>query len=220
MVRYLVTELCADVNQSDNDDCTPLACAAKNGSSGNVRCLVEELGADVRIRDFKGNSALILGALFESFSVVQYLIGIGVASIDEVNNDGESVWDVLEEYLEEHDTNGEDDDDSKSSFGSFSFNGFEEFTAMLRTMVLHSDPPHEIIDILSPEDSRLVSEGTRLRAELPAYLVRRRALLDAHCPLLPPLCDMVHGNMELTTGKSSGPPGPVCHRSSPTVSGI
>jgi hypothetical protein len=167
MVRYLVTELGADVNQSDNDDCTPLACAAKNGSARKVRCLVEELGADVRIREFKGNSDLILGALFGSFSVVQYLIESGVASIDEVNNDGESVWDVLEEYLEEHDTNGEGDDDSKSSFGSFSFNGPEAFTAMLRKKVLHSDPFREIIDSLSATHLRLVSEGTRLRAELP-----------------------------------------------------
>jgi hypothetical protein len=46
----------------------------------------------------------------------------------------------------------------------------------------------------------MVQEGARLRARLPAYLVRRQALLDAHCPvLLPPLLALVHGYMELTT---------------------
>jgi hypothetical protein len=47
---------------------------------------------------------------------------------------------------------------------------------------------------------RVLQEGGRLRARLPAYLVRRRALIDAHCPLpLPPLRALVHGYMELTT---------------------
>jgi hypothetical protein len=42
-------------------------------------------------------------------------------------------------------------------------------------------------------------DGVRLRARLPAYLAQRRALLDAHCPLLPPLQDLVHGYEEPTT---------------------
>jgi hypothetical protein len=53
---------------------------------------------------------------------------------------------------------------------------------------------------LSPEHARLAQEGAWLRARLPAYRVRRWALLDAHCPvLLPPLRALVHGYMELTT---------------------
>jgi hypothetical protein len=39
----------------------------------------------------------------------------------------------------------------------------------------------------------VVEEGARLRAALPAYLVPRRALLDAHCPLIPPLLALVRG---------------------------
>jgi hypothetical protein len=46
---------------------------------------------------------------------------------------------------------------------------------------------------------RIVQDGTRLRARLPAYLAQRRALVDAHCPLLPPLEDLVHGYNEPTT---------------------
>jgi hypothetical protein len=42
----------------------------------------------------------------------------------------------------------------------------------------------------------VVKEGARLRA----YLARRRALLDAHCPLLAPLLALVHGyDVEPTT---------------------
>jgi hypothetical protein len=39
----------------------------------------------------------------------------------------------------------------------------------------------------------VVQEGARVRARLPAYLAQRRALLDAHCPLIAPLQDLVHG---------------------------
>jgi hypothetical protein len=45
----------------------------------------------------------------------------------------------------------------------------------------------------------VVEEGARLRAALPAYLAQRRALLDVHCPLLPPLRTMVYGYEEPTT---------------------
>jgi hypothetical protein len=53
---------------------------------------------------------------------------------------------------------------------------------------------------VSPKLARVVQEGTELWARLPVYLVRRRTILDAHCPaLLPPLRALVHGYMELTT---------------------
>jgi hypothetical protein len=38
-----------------------------------------------------------------------------------------------------------------------------------------------------------MKEGARLRAALPAYLVRRMALLDAHCLLIPLLLALVRG---------------------------
>jgi hypothetical protein len=67
-------------------------------------------------------------------------------------------------------------------------------------MVLREDPPFALIALLSPENMRLMQEGAWLRAQIPAYLVRQRAVLDAQCPmLLPPLCNIVHIYMELTT---------------------
>jgi hypothetical protein len=77
---------------------------------------------------------------------------------------------------------------------------FAALTALLRVLVLRGVPPPALVELLSPEPARMVQEGARLRARLPAYLVRRRALLDAHCPvLLPPLQALVLGYMELTT---------------------
>jgi hypothetical protein len=62
-----------------------------------------------------------------------------------------------------------------------------EVTALLRVMVLKGDPPARVAAMLKPEHARMVEEGERLRAALPAYFVQRRALLDAHCPLIAPL---------------------------------
>jgi hypothetical protein len=52
---------------------------------------------------------------------------------------------------------------------------------------------------IAPPLQQIVQDGARLRARLPAYLAQRRALLDAHCPLLRPLRDVVHGYEEPTT---------------------
>jgi hypothetical protein len=60
-------------------------------------------------------------------------------------------------------------------------------------MVLKGAPPAEFVARLKPEHARVVEEGARLRAALPAYLVQRRALLDAHCPLIAPLRALVRG---------------------------
>jgi hypothetical protein len=60
-------------------------------------------------------------------------------------------------------------------------------------MVLHDAPPAELTARLAPEHRQAVHEGARLRARLPAHLAQRRALLDAHCPLIAPLQDLVHG---------------------------
>jgi hypothetical protein len=54
--------------------------------------------------------------------------------------------------------------------------------------------PDGLVVQLRPEHERVVEQGARLRAALPAYLVRRRALLDEHCPLIAPLLALVRGN--------------------------
>jgi hypothetical protein len=69
------------------------------------------------------------------------------------------------------------------------------FTALLRAMLLRDDARVNV-DFSSwhppyPQWTTLVQEGVRLRAQLPAYLAQRRALLDKHCPLIAPLCALV-----------------------------
>jgi hypothetical protein len=55
----------------------------------------------------------------------------------------------------------------------------------LRVMVLHDSPPGIACERswLAPSFQQIVRDGVQLRASLPAYLMQRRALLDAHCPL-------------------------------------
>jgi hypothetical protein len=54
-------------------------------------------------------------------------------------------------------------------------------------MVLRENCPASLVACLTQEHMRVIEEGARLRARLPAYLARRRALLDEHCSLIPPL---------------------------------
>jgi hypothetical protein len=82
-------------------------------------------------------------------------------------------------------------------------------TSLLRVMVLQDAPPAELTALLSPVHARVVTDGARLRAGLPAYLVQRRALLNAHCPLIPPLRALVHGYEEPTTTDEVWATGPV-----------
>jgi hypothetical protein len=49
-------------------------------------------------------------------------------------------------------------------------------------MVLRGAPPPALVALLSPEPARVVQEGARLRARLPAYLAHRRAYSDLRCP--------------------------------------
>jgi hypothetical protein len=72
----------------------------------------------------------------------------------------------------------------------------------MRILVVRGVPPPALVALLPPELARVVQEGARLRAWLPAFLARRRVLLDEHCPvLLPPLRALVRGYMEFASGE-------------------
>jgi hypothetical protein len=66
-------------------------------------------------------------------------------------------------------------------------------TSLLWVSMLREDPPSLLAFTpnLAPDHVRVVEEGARLRARLPAYLARRWALLDEHCLLIPPLRALV-----------------------------
>jgi hypothetical protein len=189
LVRLLVTDLGADVNQAIAYGWTPLMLASRgNLCDGVVRCLVE-LGAEVGAVDPDGNTALLESARNARYTTMQYLVEEGGANMDDVNNNGETVWDLLLVHLEALQQQYDEEETDP-----------DRLTGLLRVLVLRGGPPPALVALLSPEPARVVQEGARLRARLPAYLVRRRALLDAHCPmLLSPLRALVHGYFELTT---------------------
>jgi hypothetical protein len=108
------------------------------------------------------------------------------ANMDDVNNHGVTLWHLLIWYSEEA--------------GKRRDVRHGVLAGLLRVLVLRGAPPPALVALLSPESARVVQDGALLRARLPVYIVRRWALLDAHCPvLLPPLRVLVHGYMELTT---------------------
>jgi ankyrin repeat protein len=206
MVKCLV-ELGADVDKHGGDlGWTALIIAANMGMLDMVRCLVE-LSASIELVDNAGQTALNSSA-FQG-STMQFLLEHAGASIKSVDYTGQTAWELLNYHLlrAEEDLrifleDGEEIDQNRDDPAAP--------TALLRVMVLRGAPPfddpqrpfcHSIsAALLSPENARVVQEGARLRVRLPAYLSRRRALLDAHCPvLLPPLRDLVYEYMELTT---------------------
>jgi hypothetical protein len=131
--------------------------------------------------------------------VIQWLLEYGGAQITDTDNEGSSVW---------TDTPHRACGLPKKLIGAYTVyddgenvpNGDKvALTAMLRVMLLHGGPPPSLAKDLAPPFQRIVQDGARLRARLSAYLVQRRALVDAHCLLLPPLRDLVRGYEEPTT---------------------
>jgi hypothetical protein len=181
-------QLGANIDQGDEAGFTALFVAAAEGNLAVVRCLVEA-GAGVEALGGLHETALLRSAYRGRFKTMQYLLEEAGADMDQVDDIGKTVWDMLIERFEQ--VAAEDDDEVEADAAAL--------TALLRVMVLRTAPPPALVALLSPEPARVVQEGARLRARLPAYLVQRRALLDAHCPLLlPPLRALVHGYMELT----------------------
>jgi hypothetical protein len=169
VVRLLVNELGADINQSPPSGVTPLMVAAWNGRLAVVQCLVE-LSAEIGAIDIFGDTAFLVSALNGRFKIVQYLLDEAGANMDDVNSDGENIWDMLMRHFEELEDDGEEDPDPMAR------------TGLLRVLVLRGAPPPALVALLSPESARVVQEGARLRARLPAYLAHRRAYLDSRCP--------------------------------------
>jgi hypothetical protein len=165
LVRLLVTDLGADINHGTS----PLIVAARRGDLAIVRCLIE-LGADVGAVNSDGYTALLISALRGQYSTTQYLLEDAGANMQYANKFGNNVWDMLLEHLE--DTAENHDVEAEST----------ALSALLRIMVLRGAPPPALVALLSPELARVVQEGARLRARLPAYLAHRRAYLDSRCP--------------------------------------
>jgi hypothetical protein len=196
----------ARINERDCDGMTPLLNAAGNGSLEIIQYLLSsEGGASITETDNVGNTALLLAARANSNpQTVQWFLEHGGAQITDTNNVGDTVWSSNRLYslpnLLKRAYMKDADGEVVSIRGAyFPRKGIGELTAMLRVIVLHGGPPESLTKNLAPPLQQIVQDGARLRERLPAYLTQRRALLDAHCPLLPPLRDLVHGYEEPTT---------------------
>jgi hypothetical protein len=159
-----------------------------------IEWLLNKGGATILDVNGFGETALLTAAASTAFApevceTVQWLLEHGGANIMDTTTDGQTVWDVLEDLMIDSVGNREIGSEHDSA----------AVTALLRVMLLCDAPPAELVIQLSVVHKLVVEEGARLRAELPAYLLRRRALLDSHCPLIAPLRDLVHGYEEPTT---------------------
>jgi hypothetical protein len=202
-VKYLL-EHGASITQRSDDGTTGLLSAAECGSLAVIEYLLSpEGGASIRETDGEGNSALLLAAGDCCPPLIQWLLEYGGAKINHTNNDGTSVWDGryygLPHMLQSAYKKGGDGEYVAIDGEYVPAGNIGTLTAMLRVMVLHGSPPDFLTATLPPPFQRIVQDGARLRARLPAYLAQRRALSDVHCPLLPPIRDLVHGYEEPTT---------------------
>jgi hypothetical protein len=176
-------------------------------------------GTSTAARGDHPNNALITAALCGKISIVEWLLTVGDANISEASIHGYTAWHVLlcpatwtvrmrtvQWLLEIEHTNfdGEtardilqkeltDSDHKLRCYDSATK------TALLRVVLLPEVPPPELVVRMLDKGIRIAREGSRLRAVLPTYLAHRRALLDAHCPLIAPLRDLVHGYEDPTT---------------------
>jgi hypothetical protein len=158
---------------------TSLLLAATGGLKAipTLLWLLGDGGASVRDGIYDGCSAFLLSASYGRYDACLWLLEHGEGHMSDTTLDGETIWDKLLFKT---------DSQTKS------------FTALLRVMVLKGDPPDDFqtklrpeYQQLRPEHLRVLEEGARIKADLPAYLVLRKDLLNAHCPLIAPLNDLV-----------------------------
>jgi hypothetical protein len=175
VVQCLV-ELGADINEVNKNGDTLLMIAARGDNLAVVQCLIE-FGAEVGAVNVLGNTALLESALCCRYAMMQYLLEEAGANMDDINNQGNTVWDVLTRRWVEGAW-------LWAAAGTVEAK-FVALTGLLRVMVLRGAPPRALVARLAPSGNLrrvVLQEGARLRARLPAYLAHRRAYLDSRCP--------------------------------------
>lgn len=74
LLKLLIEELKFDVNVMDDNDLTPLLCAASVGNTSTVKYLLENTDSNLRCTDMKGNMSLHLACLSGSSSCALYIM--------------------------------------------------------------------------------------------------------------------------------------------------
>jgi ankyrin repeat protein len=88
VVRCLVKELGADVNQALPNGAMPLFMAAQTGNLDLVRSLVKELGADINQARQNGTTPLVIAVKYNRLAVVHCLAEDLGASVARAGEDG------------------------------------------------------------------------------------------------------------------------------------
>jgi hypothetical protein len=193
-VQQLVREALSDgVSATGNFGSHVLFYAVETGNLDIIHWLIAEGGADVTKTAGDGLTVLMHTITKSNFPGAQLLIEHG-ASMTAVTPSAKNAWDLLGQALVPH---------SRHGFIEFILKA-REAIALLRAMLVRGDPPpyfQEQMLVIAPQMdlAKTVRDGSRLQARLPAYLIQRRGLLDANCPLLPPLQHLVSGCEEPTT---------------------
>jgi hypothetical protein len=160
-----------------NSDLSALELAVITGDIAIVEWLLAEGGAHISDVDDDGYTGLLTAAdrlTDKNVETFQWLLEYGGADITEMTPDGRTVWELLEDYFFTFDRRWLELGDRV---------GVDLLTALLRVMVLQSAPPADLLARMPRQHSSVVKEGARLRARLPAYRARRRALLAEHMHL-------------------------------------
>jgi ankyrin repeat protein len=87
-VRFLVSEIGANVNQAKHNGVTPLFVAAWRGNLAVVQCLAKVLGADFNLANKNGATPLYIAAHESRLDVVQCLVNDFGADVDRANANG------------------------------------------------------------------------------------------------------------------------------------
>jgi ankyrin repeat protein len=87
MVRCLVRELGADINQSGKKGITSLCFATRAGNLRMVKCLAIELGADINQRGAEGTTPVFYAAFMGHVAVLQCLVEECNANVNRANTE-------------------------------------------------------------------------------------------------------------------------------------
>jgi hypothetical protein len=148
--------------------------AAKRGDLLILKQMLSE-EHDVNEKDANGMTALLYSAQ-GNFTLMEWLLTEGGASMADENQFGGTVWHILRGVLKK--------DISREHFALTRVRVDDDaLCSLLKVMVLLDDAPPSFTSVLSTQLREIAAKGKELRAHLPAHIEQQRALLFANCPL-------------------------------------
>jgi ankyrin repeat protein len=175
VVQWLLTTGGASITDTTYSGFSTLFLAVAQGHTAMAQWFIKERGADVNKVTNGGLTAFTSCLAHGRHALAQWMLEEGGATINQDNDDGGiSPWSAL-------------------CAGPTQVADTADLAALLKVMVLLDDAPAYVIDTLSPAHAKIATRGRQLRAQLPSYLKRQRALVVAHCLLPSALQPIVAG---------------------------